>query len=86
LCQHEELLVSRFELLGELGLDEQSMLLRAIEEKKFLPVGSDAETESDFQLICGTNRDLQINVVNGCFREDLLSRIDLLTYQDITSN
>jgi transcriptional regulatory protein RtcR len=66
--------------VGELGLDEQSMLLRAIEEKRFLPVGSDEETESDFQLICGTNRDLQISVANGCFREDLLSRINLWTF------
>jgi transcriptional regulatory protein RtcR len=56
------------------------MLLRAIEEKRFLPVGSDEETQSDFQLICGTNRDLQISVANGCFREDLLSRINLWTF------
>ncbi len=66
--------------VGELGLDEQSMLLRAIEEKRFLPVGSDNETESDFQLICGTNRDLHIDVTNGRFREDLLSRINLWTF------
>jgi transcriptional regulatory protein RtcR len=66
--------------VGELGLDEQSMLLRAIEEKKFLPLGSDEETESDFQLICGTNRDLKNIVANGCFREDLLSRINLWTF------
>jgi transcriptional regulatory protein RtcR len=66
--------------VGELGLDEQSMLLRAIEEKRFLPLGSDKETESEFQLICGTNRDLQIDVANGRFREDLLSRINLWTF------
>ncbi|MCP4273369.1 MAG: AAA family ATPase, partial [Gammaproteobacteria bacterium] len=66
--------------VGELGLDEQSMLLRAIEEKKFLPLGSDEETESAFQLICGTNRELKIIVVNGCFREDLLCRINLWTF------
>ena len=66
--------------VGELGLDEQSMLLRAIEEKRFLPVGSDKETESDFQLICGTNRNLQIDVANGRFREDLLARINLWTF------
>lgn len=66
--------------VGELGLDEQSMLLRAIEEKKFLPLGSDEETESDFQLICGTNRDLHTIVANGCFREDLLCRINLWTF------
>ena len=67
--------------VGELGLDEQSMLLRAIEEKRFLPMGSDTETESDFQLICGTNRDLQMGVVKKRFREDLLSRINLWTFE-----
>src|SRR6185436_16428219 len=44
--------------IGELGLDEQAMLLRAVEEKRFLPVGSDREVRSDFQLLAGTNRDL----------------------------
>ena len=44
--------------IGELGLDEQAMLLRALEEKRFLPVGADREAASDFQLIAGTNRDL----------------------------
>ena len=67
--------------VGELGLDEQSMLLRAIEEKRFLPVGSDTETESEFQLICGTNRDLQSDVADKRFREDLLSRINLWTFE-----
>jgi len=66
--------------VGELGLDEQSMMLRAIEEKKFLPLGSDEEAESDFQLICGTNRDLKTIVAKGSFREDLLSRINLWTF------
>jgi transcriptional regulatory protein RtcR len=67
--------------VGELGVDEQSMLLRAIEEKRFLPVGSDQESESDFQLICGTNRDLKERVRKGRFREDLLSRINLWTFE-----
>ena len=43
-------------------LDEQAMLLRAIEEKRFLPVGADREVASDFQLIAGTNRDLRRTV------------------------
>ena len=66
--------------VGELGWDEQAMLLRAIEEKRFLPVGSDKETGSDFQLICGTNRDLQAEVARGRYREDLLARINLWTF------
>jgi transcriptional regulatory protein RtcR len=67
--------------IGELGLDEQAMLLRAIEDKTFFPVGSDREVHSDFQLIAGTNRDLSGRVVGGQFREDLLARINLWTFQ-----
>ncbi|WNG46162.1 AAA family ATPase [Archangium minus] len=67
--------------IGELGADEQAMLLRALEDKRFLPVGSDKEVESDFQLIAGTNRDLQAEVERGRFREDLLARINLWTFR-----
>jgi len=63
--------------VGELGLDEQAMLLGAIEQKRFLPMGCDTEVHSDFQLICGSNRDLAQRVSQGKFREDLLARIDL---------
>jgi len=66
--------------IGELGLDEQAMLLRAIEEKRFLPVGADREVGSNFQLIAGTNRDLHVAVDRGQFREDLLARINLWTF------
>lgn len=67
--------------IGELGQDEQAMLLRALEEKRFLPVGGDKEVESDFQLIAGTNRDLQAAVLEGRFRDDLLARLNLWTYR-----
>ena len=67
--------------IGELGLDEQAMLLRAIEEKYFLPVGADTETSSDFQLIVGTNRDLNAMSINGAFRKDLITRINLWSYE-----
>lgn len=67
--------------IGELGLDEQAMILRAIEDKRFLPVGSDKEATSDFQLIAGTNRDLRRAAREGAFREDLLARLDLWTYE-----
>src|SRR5262245_41927894 len=66
--------------IGELGMDEQAMLLRALEEKTFLPLGSDRESRSDFQLIAGTNRDLFASVRDGRFREDLLARINLWTF------
>ncbi len=67
--------------VGELGVDEQAMLLRAIEEKRFLPVGADQESFSEFQLICGTNRDLMKDCEKGKFREDLLARINLWTFE-----
>lgn len=66
--------------IGELGLDEQTMLLRAVEEKTFLPLGADHESSSDFQLIAGTNCDLFAAVHQGRFREDLLARINLWTF------
>jgi transcriptional regulatory protein RtcR len=63
--------------IGELGADEQAMLLRAIEEKVFYPLGSDKEARSEFQLIAGTNRDL----ATSGFRDDLLARINLWTFR-----
>ena len=67
--------------IGELGPDEQAMILRAIEEKRFLPVGSDKEAASDFQLIAGTNRELGEAVRQGAFREDLYARLNLWTFR-----
>lgn len=67
--------------IGELGLDEQAMLLRAIEEGTFLPLGADTPVESRFQLVSGSNKDLTDAVRAGMFREDLLARIDLWTFE-----
>lgn len=67
--------------IAELGMDEQAMLLRAIEDKNFMPFGSDTEVSSNFQLIAGSNKDLFEQVQKGRFREDLLARINLWTYR-----
>lgn len=66
--------------IGELGVDEQAMILRAIEEGCFLPVGADSETMSEFQLIAGTNRNLVDEVARGRFRDDLFARLNLWTF------
>lgn len=66
--------------VGELGLDEQAMLLRALEDKVFLPLGADREVKSDFMLIAGTNRDLNEMVRERRFRDDLLARMNLWTF------
>ena len=47
----------------------------------FRPLGSDREVASDFQLICGTNRDLAVDVHAGRFRDDLLARLNLWTFR-----
>ena len=65
----------------ELSLDVQTSLLRALEEKRFRPVGSDLEVTSDFSLIAGTNRNLAEMVRRGTFRDDLLARIHLWTFR-----
>ncbi len=67
--------------IGELGRDEQAMLLRALEEKTFYPMGSDREATSNFQLIAGTNQDLHVAIAKGAFREDLFARINLWTFR-----
>ncbi len=66
--------------IGELGLDEQAMLLRAVEEGIFHPVGSDTVAKSRFQLLAGTNQNLNLAVAEGRFREDLFARINLWTF------
>jgi transcriptional regulatory protein RtcR len=67
--------------IGELGDDEQAMLLRAVEERTFLSVGADRPVTSEFQLIAGTNRDLSVETLRGRFRADLFSRINLWTFE-----
>lgn len=66
--------------IGELGLDEQAMLLTALEDKTFYPMGSDTPIHSDFWLIAGTNQCLKTAVEQGTFREDLYARINIWQY------
>lgn len=44
--------------IGEIGIEVQAKLLRAIETKKFLVLGDNKETESNFRLICATNKNI----------------------------
>ena len=67
--------------IAELGLDEQAMLLKAIEEKNFFPFGSDKEASSDFHLIAGTHRNMPEWIAEGRFREDLYARINMWTFR-----
>ena len=66
--------------VGELPLETQARLLKAIEEKTYRPIGASTDEQSDFQLICGTNSKLSDAVAEGKFRRDLLARIDLWSF------
>ncbi|MGP9690318.1 RNA repair transcriptional activator RtcR [Psychrobacter sp. NC44] len=66
--------------IGELGLDEQAMLLTALEEQCFYPLGSDTPISVSFQLMAGTNKDLRQAVANGEFRADLFARLNTWTF------
>ena len=67
--------------IGELSLETQAMLLKAIEEKEFYPLGSKKTEKSNFRLVCGTNRNLEDEVQKGTFRKDLLERINVWSYR-----
>ncbi|MGI6072005.1 MAG: sigma-54 interaction domain-containing protein [Lachnospiraceae bacterium] len=64
--------------LGEMPLDMQTKLLRALDNGTFIHVGSTAEQKSDVRIIAATNRDLRAMVANGEFREDLYYRISVI--------
>lgn len=66
--------------IGTLGLEEQGMLLHALETGTFTPLGGNKAVHADFQLICGTNLDLRQAVLDGAFRADLLSRINVWSF------
>jgi transcriptional regulatory protein RtcR len=67
--------------IGELGLEQQAMLLKAIEEKTFYSYGGETEIKVKFRLIAATNRNLNKQVAEGTFRDDLLARIDMWSFE-----
>lgn len=64
--------------VGELPLEMQRGFLRALQERRYRPVGSDVELESDFRLVAATNKDLASMVPTGEFRSDLLYRLNVV--------
>lgn len=61
--------------IGNLSIDVQTQLLRALQEKKIKPVGSEKEIKVDVRVITATNEDIEFAVDNGYFRQDLFHRI-----------
>lgn len=65
--------------VGELTLSMQKTFLRVLQERLFHPIGSTQEVESDFRLVCASNRDLDEMAKSGQFRKDLLFRLRSIT-------
>ncbi|MFP4534045.1 MAG: sigma-54 interaction domain-containing protein, partial [Desulfobacterales bacterium] len=63
--------------IGDLPLEAQAKLLRALQDKKIQRVGGNAEIPLDVRIVCATNQDLQKKVDAGQFRQDLLYRINV---------
>src|SRR5216683_1736098 len=65
--------------IGELPVDLQAKLLRAIQEKEIRPVGSVKRVPINVRILAATNRDLERAVTEGTFRRDLFFRLNVLT-------
>jgi len=65
--------------VGELPIDLQAKLLRAIQEKEIRPVGSTRRVPINVRILAATNRDLEQAVMQGAFRRDLYFRLNVLS-------
>src|SRR6202040_3322188 len=68
-----------FDEIGEMPLALQVKLLRAFQERECYPLGSNDPVSFDVRVICATNRNLEREVKEGRFREELLYRINVIT-------
>lgn len=64
--------------IGEMPLGIQAKLLRVLQEKELERVGGTETIKTDFRVVAITNRDLELEISNGRFREDLFYRINVL--------
>jgi len=69
--------------IGEISLDLQSKLLRTIQERVVVPVGSDQPVPVNVRIIAATNRDLAEEVKHGRFRLDLFYRLNVVSFETL---
>lgn len=64
--------------IGDMSLSAQAKVLRALQEGRVSPVGSDKEIKVDVRVLAATNKDLQLEIAEGRFREDLYHRLSVI--------
>jgi DNA-binding NtrC family response regulator len=64
--------------IGDMSLSAQSKVLRALQEGKITPVGGDKEIKVDVRVLAATNKDLEEEIKEGRFREDLYHRLSVI--------
>jgi len=64
--------------IGDMSLAAQAKVLRVLQERKLTPVGGDKEITVDVRVIAATNKNLQLEIANGNFREDLYHRLSVI--------
>lgn len=64
--------------IGDMSLVTQAKILRVLDEKKFQRVGGGRELTTDVRVIAATNKDLEVEIENGTFREDLYYRLNVV--------
>jgi DNA-binding NtrC family response regulator len=67
-----------FDEVGTIGIETQAKLLRVIQEKEFMPLGSTEVMKVDVRILAATNADLRKLVEEGKFREDLYYRLNVI--------
>ena len=65
--------------VGELGSDIQAKLLRVLQDHRVMSVGTDHDVGVDVRVIAATNRNLELMMEQGLFREDLFHRLNMLS-------
>ncbi len=64
--------------IGEMSLEMQAKLLRSLQQKEVKPVGSTERRAIDVRIVAATNRDLELAIKNGLFRQDLYFRLNVV--------
>ncbi|MFN0088032.1 MAG: sigma-54-dependent transcriptional regulator [Blastocatellia bacterium] len=67
--------------IGDMSLRTQSKVLRALEEQRFEPVGSETSISVDVRVIAATNKRLEAEIERGAFRADLFYRLNVIPFE-----